>query len=68
MLIRYFLIFIFTLASLSASAQSMLNSHYGTVGYIKSDGRVQDSHYSTIGYAKDIPMRWAALYFSFFKR
>lgn len=41
------------------------DSHYRTLGYVKGDGTVQDSHYRTIGYAKDIPTRWAALFFFF---
>ena len=48
-----------------ARAQEIRGGNYGTVGYIKSDGTVQDSHYKTIGYAKNIPTRWAALFFFF---
>ena len=35
-----------------AGAQEIRGGNYGTVGYIKSDGTVQDSHYSTLGYVK----------------
>ena len=48
-----------------AGAQEIRGGNYRTVGYIKSDGTVQDSHYKTIGYAKNIPTRWAALFFFF---
>lgn len=41
------------------------DSGYKTIGHIKSDGTVQDAGYRTIGHAKDIPNRWAALYFFF---
>jgi hypothetical protein len=49
----------------SISAQTIQDSSYRTVGYVKEDGTVQDSSYRTIGYAKDIPLRWAAFYFFF---
>jgi hypothetical protein len=35
-----------------AGAQEIRGGNYGTVGYIKSDGTIQDSHYKTIGYIK----------------
>ena len=49
----------------SVSAQTIKDSGYRAVAYIKSDGTVQDSSYRTIGYAKGIPLRWAAFYFFF---
>jgi hypothetical protein len=35
------------------------------IGYIKSDGTVQNQNKEIIGYAKDIPVKWAAVYFFF---
>ena len=49
----------------SVSAQTIKDSGYRAVAYIKSDGSIQDSSYRTIGYAKGIPLRWAAFYFFF---
>ncbi len=49
----------------SVSAQTIKDSGYRAVAYIKSDGTIQDSSYRTIGYAKGIPLRWAAFYFFF---
>ena len=49
----------------AASAQTIKDSGYRAVAYIKSDGSIQDSSYRTIGYAKGIPLRWAAFYFFF---
>ena len=49
----------------SVSAQTIKDSGYRAVAYIKSDGTFQDSSYRTIGYAKGIPLRWAAFYFFF---
>ena len=43
----------------------MQNGSYKTIGYVKSDGTVQDASYRTIGYARDIPRKWAAFYFFF---
>ena len=40
------------------------DASYKTIGHVKKDGTVQDSSYRTIGHAKNIPMEWAALYFS----
>lgn len=40
------------------------DSGYKTIGHVKKDGTVQDASYKTIGHAKDIPMEWAALFFS----
>ena len=51
--------------SLSAGAQTLKNSSYQTVGYIKSDGTIQDGSYRTIGHADGIPQRWAAYFFFF---
>ena len=41
------------------------NSSNSYVGRVDSDGTVRNSSNSTIGYAKDVPMRYAALYFFF---
>ena len=41
------------LISTNAQAQTIQNSNYSTVGYIKDDGTVQNENYSTIGYIKD---------------
>ena len=38
--------------SLAASAQTVKNSSYQTVAYIKSDGTMQDGSYRTIGHIK----------------
>ena len=40
------------LASLACNAQRITNSSYNTLGYIKSDGTVQDGSYRTVGYIK----------------
>ena len=36
-----------------------------TIGYIKIDGTVQNQNNEIIGYAKNIPVKWAAVYFFF---
>ena len=35
------------------------------LGTVSSDGTVRNSNNSTIGYAKDVPVRYAAIYFFF---
>ena len=40
---------------------------FHTIGYIKSDGTVQDGSYRTIGHADGIPLSWTAFYFFFMK-
>jgi hypothetical protein len=49
----------------SVSAQTIKDSGYRAVGYVKEDGTVQDASYHIVGYAKGIPLRWAAFYFFF---
>jgi hypothetical protein len=38
---------------LSARAQRISNANFATVGYIKSDGTVQDANYRTLGRIKN---------------
>ena len=58
------LIAVFLLAvSMGAAAQTIQNASYQTVGYIKTDGTIQDRTYRTIGH--NIPRKWAVLYFFF---
>ena len=40
------------LGSLACNAQRITNSSYNTIGYIKSDGTIQDGSYRTVGYIK----------------
>ncbi len=40
------------LAGTEAFAQRLTGSNYATVGYVKSDGTIQDSSYRTIGHIK----------------
>lgn len=62
---RYLILILMAVLSYNTlMAQIITDSGYRTVGYIKSDGTIQDSSYRTIGHAKNIPMEWAALYFS----
>ena len=63
--IRFLLLLMLVLAGTQAHAQKIMDGSYGTVGYVKSDGTVQDKSYRTIGYARDIPRQWAAFYFFF---
>ncbi|MGZ3921441.1 MAG: 5-fold beta-flower protein, partial [Bacteroidia bacterium] len=37
------------------------------VGYVKSDGTVENSSHSTIGHASGVKKEWAAVVFFFFK-
>ncbi len=53
------------LSGTSLHAQTVTNGNYATVGYIKSDGTIQDGSYRTIGHARDIPRNWAAWFFFF---
>lgn len=39
-------------AATPVMAQKISNGNYGTCGYIKSDGTIQDSSYRTIGHIK----------------
>lgn len=48
---------------MGAAAQTIQNASYQTVGYIKTDGTIQDRTYRTIGH--NIPRKWAVLYFFF---
>ena len=43
---------ILVLAGSEAYAQRISNSNYHTIGYIKSDGTMQDGNYHTVGYFK----------------
>lgn len=53
------------LSCMFCNAQRISDSGYRTVGFIKSDGTVQDASNRTIGHTRDVPMVWAALYFFF---
>lgn len=48
-----------------AYAQRVTNSSFQTIGYIKSDGTIQDSSFRTLGYAQGISMAWVAWFFFF---
>ena len=37
---------------MSIDAQTVRNSNYSTVGYVRSDGRVENSNHSCIGYIR----------------
>ena len=37
---------------MSIDAQTVRNSNYGSVGYVRSDGRVENSNHSCIGYVR----------------
>ena len=39
--------------------------NYMFIGKVKSDGTVVDRSYMQIGRAKDVPARWAAIFFFF---
>jgi hypothetical protein len=41
------------------------NSNNSVLGRVCADGTVRNSNNSVIGYAKDVPVRYAALYFFF---
>ena len=41
------------------------NRNNSYVGKVYQDGTVRNSNNSTIGYAKDVPVRYAAIYFFF---
>ena len=49
---KLFLILCLLFACLTLPAQTMRDSNYRTIGYVKSDGTVQDSNYRTIGHIK----------------
>ena len=51
--------------TMQATAQTVRDGSYRTVGYIKSDGTVQDGSYRTIGHADGISARYAAVLFFF---
>lgn len=53
------------LLSAPLSAQTISDSGHRTVGFIKSDGTIQNSSYRTIAYADDVTLEWAALFFFF---
>ena len=37
---------------IALNAQTVRNSNYSTVGYVRSDGRVENSNHSCIGYIR----------------
>ena len=47
-----FLLSVLLLCPCVAAAQSISNGNYQTVGYIKSDGTIQDKSYRTVGHIK----------------
>ena len=49
---KLFLILSLLLACLTLPAQTMRDSNYRTIGYVKSDGTIQNANYSTIGHIK----------------
>ena len=51
---------------MSISAQAVRNSTYSTVGYVRSDGRVENSNHSCLGYVEGMSREWAAAFFFFF--
>ena len=50
--LRIFLAVALLCVATDAFAQRLSGSNYATVGYIKSDGTIQDSSYRTIGHIK----------------
>ena len=48
-----------------AQAQTIRNSNNSVLGRVNSDGTVRNANNSVMGYAKDVPMRYAAIYFFF---
>ena len=61
----FFLILMSCLLSGTAFAQSITDGSYRTIGFIKSDGTIQNANYRTIGHANGVPMKWAAFFFFF---
>ena len=51
---KHFLLIALTLllTAISANAQSVYNSNNSTVGYVRSDGRVENNNHSCIGYIR----------------
>ena len=51
-----------------AYAQRLQNGNYSTVGYLKSDGTIQDDSYRTIGHADSgLKQAWVAWFYFFQK-
>ena len=67
---RHFLLVIMAILAaampMSISAQAVRNSNYSTVGYVRSDGRVENSNHSCLGYVEGMSREWAAAFFFFF--
>ena len=57
--------FCLLLLSIGAYAQRISDSGYRTIGYIQSDGTIQDASYRIVGHADGIPLYQAAYYFFF---
>ena len=51
---------------MSLNAQTVRNSNNSSIGYIRSDGRVENSNHSCIGYVEGVKTEWAAAFFFFF--
>ena len=64
--LRIFLAVALLCVATDALAQRLSGSNYATVGYVKSDGTIQDSSYRTIGHASGVKREWAAFCFFFF--
>ena len=65
---KHFLLIALTLllTAISANAQSVYNSNNSTVGYVRSDGRVENNNHSCIGRVDGVSREWAAAFFFFF--
>lgn len=58
-------LFLFFAVAQVGYAQTIRNSSNSYLGKVYQDGTVRNSSNSVIGYAKDVPVRYAALYFFF---
>ncbi len=63
--LKYILAALLFASTVVATAQSIKDASYLTVGHVREDGTVMDSSYRTVGHAKGIPLQWAAFYFFF---
>ena len=55
-----------TVMPMSLNAQTVRNSNNSSIGYIRSDGRVENSNHSCIGYVEGVKREWSAAFFFFF--
>ena len=67
---KHFIILLFAVIAaampLAVDAQTVRNSNHSTVGYVRSDGRVENSSHSCLGYVEGVSREWAAAFFFFF--